>query len=99
MIQLKNFSLYVEERVLIENINYSFSCGKVIGFYGESGKGKSTFLKALVGLHNDYKGEIIYDNNFNVDKSFYKNNIFYCSTENKLFENNTVIENIKILTS
>lgn len=99
MIQLKNFSLYVDKRVLIENINYSFNYGKVIGIYGKSGKGKTTFFKALVGLYNDYKGNIIYDNKSDISKTFYKNNIFYCSTENKLFENNTVMENIKILSN
>lgn len=99
MIQLKNFSLYVDKRVLIENINYSFNYGKVIGIYGKSGKGKTTFFKALVGLYNDYKGNIIYDNKNDISKTFYKNNIFYCSTENKLFENNTVMENIKILSN
>lgn len=72
MIQLKNFSLYVDKRVLIENINYSFNYGKVIGIYGKSGKGKTTFFKALVGLYNDYKGNIIYDNKNDISKTFYK---------------------------
>ena len=46
-------------KTLFENINLSFLPNAKIGIVGVNGSGKSTFLKILSGIDNEYNGEII----------------------------------------
>lgn len=51
---------YAEENVL-ENLNISFEKGKRYLIIGESGSGKSTFIKLLLQYYDDYQGKICLD--------------------------------------
>ena len=46
-------------KTLFENINLSFLPNAKIGIVGINGSGKSTFLKILSGIDQEYNGEII----------------------------------------
>lgn len=50
---------YNEEAPLLDNINLSVSQAGILVIKGESGKGKSTLLSLLMGLNDDYLGEIL----------------------------------------
>ncbi|MDK0718630.1 ABC transporter ATP-binding protein [Clostridium perfringens] len=56
---------------IIDNFNMSLEKGEILSILGESGSGKSTILRIIVGLEESYKGEIkiggkivFSDNNF-----------------------------------
>jgi ribose transport system ATP-binding protein len=46
----------------LNNVNLELHPGKVNAIIGENGAGKSTLMKVLSGVHVDYEGTIIYNN-------------------------------------
>lgn len=60
MLKLINVSKSYGSFKAIENINMEINKGEILGFIGKNGAGKSTTIKACVGIH-DYEGEILYD--------------------------------------
>lgn len=62
MIQLKNFSIGFENRILLKNISTIFPSSQLSAIIGRNGAGKSTLLKAICGVNDKYKGEIFINN-------------------------------------
>lgn len=61
MIEIKNISKSFEGRQVVKNVSFKFQQGKTNLIIGESGCGKSTILKMMVGLHEIDSGEVLYD--------------------------------------
>ena len=60
-LELKNVSLFYKKKPVLENINEKFSRGEVIALVGKNGAGKTTFSRALCGLHKEIKGDFLRD--------------------------------------
>ena len=58
--ETQNYSIGYDEPVL-QNISLKFSSPGVIGIIGNNGKGKTTLLKSLCGLHKPASGKIIFN--------------------------------------
>ena len=58
VIEVKNLTVGYEDIIVLENINFSVLKGEVLVILGESGCGKSTILKHLIGLNDPIKGDI-----------------------------------------
>lgn len=56
-----SFSYVGVENAVLENINVSFEKGKKYLVIGESGTGKSTFIKLLLQYYDNYQGKIYID--------------------------------------
>lgn len=54
----ENISFYYKERMVLDNLSFSFYKGEHIGIVGESGCGKSTLLKLISGLLLPTKGTL-----------------------------------------
>ena len=50
IIEVKNLTVSYQNTPVIEDINFSFEAGKIIGIVGPNGAGKSTMIKALLNL-------------------------------------------------
>ncbi|NMC05229.1 MAG: ABC transporter ATP-binding protein [Candidatus Lokiarchaeota archaeon] len=48
----------IKGKPIIENVNFSINDGEILGIVGESGAGKTTTLKAIIGDIKDYEGKI-----------------------------------------
>ena len=57
-ISIKNLSFQFEERKIIDDLSLFIKRGQKIAFAGESGSGKSTVIKILLGLLKYNQGEI-----------------------------------------
>ncbi len=62
-IHLKNvdFSYDKNQPLILKNINLNLEKGKVFGFIGETGSGKSTLIDLIIGLLDPSKGEVLID--------------------------------------
>ena len=99
---INNLTFYYDEnKVILKKLNLKFEFGKITGINGQSGKGKSTLLKLLLGLYKPVSGDILYDyiKLYDIDKEyFYKNLISFVGQEPVLFSGSThenIISNIE----
>ncbi len=85
---------------VIKGMSATFKKGSTNLIIGQSGSGKTVFLKALVGLHEVDSGEILYDGrNFNnmsfKDKKNLRQEIGMLFQGSALFDSLTVEENVR----
>ena len=90
-LELKNVSRTFSGKTVVQNISISVKPGEIIGLLGTSGCGKSTVLRAISGLDNEYDGEI--DINGKKTKEVHDETGFIFQ-EPRLLPWLTVIENI-----
>ena len=62
MIEVQNLSKSFKENLVLDDISVKLERVKTNLIIGESGSGKTTFLKCLIGLHSIDNGEILFDN-------------------------------------
>lgn len=86
-----------DEKEILKNVNLKLNLGDTYGVFGESGSGKSTFCKLLVGFLEPTNGNIIYGSvdSKDVDKNELFNQVCYISQEGYLL-NDTIYNNITL---
>ena len=97
-IQLRNVSYKYPNtnQHVLKNINLSISSNDIVAFVGENGSGKTTLIKIILGLYNDYEGEILINGNElrEINHSDYLNHISTIFQDYNNYEF-TIQENIK----
>lgn len=59
MLEIKNFSkIYDGKKKAVDNLSLSIAKGDIYGFIGANGAGKTSTIKALVGIHDFESGSI-----------------------------------------
>lgn len=61
IIQIKNFSMKFDTKTVIKDLSFEVMRGEVFGFLGSNGSGKTTTLRALLGLYEPTAGELLVD--------------------------------------
>mgnify|MGYP001344500217 FL=1 len=92
MLKVDNLSYAYTDKYLFENLNLYLDIKTITKVSGSNGSGKTTFLKNISGILQDYEGEILYLNN-NI-KDISSPNIFYAGHKNGFKDNLTVEENL-----
>lgn len=58
-----NVSIKRNGRLLFSNFNYNFLPGSIYCICGENGKGKTSLIDTIIGIHNnEYNGKILFNN-------------------------------------
>ena len=61
-IELKNVGKKFKQTIILNNINMKLTDGKIYGFSGRNGSGKTVLIKMICGIYKPTEGEILYDN-------------------------------------
>lgn len=100
MIEIKNINKTFGDRHVVKDVSFTFLPSKTNLIIGESGCGKTTILKLMVGLHQLDSGNILYDGRdfpvLNaVEKQDVRKQIGMLFQGGALFDSQTVEENVR----
>ena len=62
LLEVKNVCKEFREGLALENISFTAENGKIIGFVGHNGSGKTVLFKCICGLYQVTDGEILINN-------------------------------------
>ncbi len=95
MLELKNISKIIDDRVILNDISITFPSTGFIGIKGKSGCGKSSLLYILSLLDEDFLGSLFFNNEIIEDVYEYRRkHVSYMMQSNDYIEALTVKENI-----
>ncbi len=61
MLELKNITYKVEDKIILDSINLKFNKGEIVAITGHNGSGKSTLTKIIMGIVKQTSGDIIFN--------------------------------------
>lgn len=61
IIEIKDFSMVLGGKKIIKDLSFNVMKGEVFGFLGSNGSGKTTTLRALLGLYKPTAGQLTID--------------------------------------
>lgn len=99
MIEAKNISKWFDGQRVLYDISATFETGKTNLIIGQSGSGKTVFMKCLIGLLTPEEGSILYDGrkfrSLNAqEKRDLRTEIGMLFQGSALFDNETVLGNV-----
>ncbi len=99
-IEVHNLKKSFDEQEVLKGISTTFEKGKTNLIIGQSGSGKTVFLKSLIGLHQIDEGEILYDGRelSNMDtnaKKSLRTDMGMVFQGNALFDSLSIEDNVK----
>ena len=98
-LEIKNLSKKFKDVYVFKDINLTFESGKIYGFTGRNGSGKSVLLKIICGFYTPTSGEVLLDNyNYILNNDFPKSTRCLIEKPNFL-PDLTGYENLKLLAS
>lgn len=98
-ITISNISKEIKGNMVLEDISYEMESGKIYGFQGINGSGKTMLMRVMIGLIRPTKGQIVVDGKIvGKDTEFLENVGFLL--ENPVFLNRySGFENLEMLAS
>lgn len=61
MIEIKDLTKKFEEKIALQNVDFTINEGSIYGLVGSNGSGKSTLLRLIAGVYSADGGEILVD--------------------------------------
>ena len=96
-VEIKNLTKKFGSTVAIDNLSLNIERGKITGLIGADGAGKTTLLRTIIGLLLPNEGEIsLLGFNPVTEKDELNQHIGYMPQKFGLYEDLTVIENLKL---
>lgn len=93
-IQLNNITFAYKDEIILNNLSLSIEKGKITAITGESGSGKSTIFKILLGLYEPQNGNVTVNGDIPLDTSL--RGIFAYVPQGNMILSGTVRENLTI---
>ena len=61
ILEIKDYSKTIKKKQILKNINLKLSSGKIYGFYGRNGSGKTMLFRAIATLIYPTTGDVLID--------------------------------------
>ncbi len=98
-IEVRNLTKIIKGKVILDNVNLELEEGKIYGFYGRNGSGKTMLFRAICGLIKPTFGEVIvFGKRIGRDISF-PESVGVIIENVDLWDNLTGFQNLKLLAS
>ena len=99
IIEVKNLYVSFKKNKILKGVSFSLGVGECLGLLGGSGEGKSTLLRAIIGLESPTSGRILFEgeNVLRADEQEYtsiRKKVSYVFQGGALFDSMTVYENL-----
>lgn len=98
-LEIRNLSKKFMGHVILEDINLKLSGGKIYGFVGRNGSGKSVFLKMICGFYSPTTGKILLNGYDYTSKNEFPENARALIEKPKFLPDLTGYENLELLAS
>lgn len=95
---IKNYTKKIKNKIILDNINLTLSSGKVYGFYGRNGSGKTMLFRAICTLifpSND--GDIIIDDVSIINENYDLSNFGILIENPNFYSHLSGYENLEML--
>jgi len=94
-VHVQGLTIKIGKKVILEDVSMTLQHGEVLGVIGESGAGKSTFVKCILGTRASIGDIKIYGFDIRKDRKKLKPLFGYVPQDlSKIYENFTVMENL-----
>lgn len=98
ILEMINLKKNYGNKEVLKGINLKVKKGEIIGYIGANGAGKSTTVKIILGLIEDYEGDVIlFGENIKNGDGKYKKRIGYVPEIADLYESLTSIEYLNFI--
>lgn len=90
IVEIRHFKMKFGDKTVIKDLSFDVFQGEVFGFLGSNGSGKTTTLRALLGLYEPTSGELLIDGKpYAVDSQI---NLGYLPEERGLYKKEKVLD-------
>ncbi|MDO4902200.1 MAG: ATP-binding cassette domain-containing protein [bacterium] len=90
IIEIRDFNLSFGSKKIIDGLNFEVKKGEIFGFLGSNGSGKTTTIRALLGIYTPDSGQLLLNGEkFSPEKS---HKIGYLPEERGLYKKEKVID-------
>jgi len=96
ILEVKNLHKSFGRQEVLNDVNFSVECGKIVGLLGKNGAGKTTLMKIIIGLLKNYQGEIYYDGSLINHQDVLEMNTIGSLVDTTFYEDLSAHDNMKI---
>ena len=90
IVEIRHFKMKFGDKTVIKDLSFDVFQGEVFGFLGSNGSGKTTTLRALLGLYEPTAGDLLIDGKpYAVDSQI---NLGYLPEERGLYKKEKVLD-------
>ena len=98
-LEVKNVSKRFRDVEVLKDVNITFESGKIYGFIGRNGSGKSVLLKIICGFYLPTTGSVLLDNYNYIEKNEFPDDTRALIEKPKFIPDLTGYENLELLAS
>lgn len=96
LLTINDLAVKIEDRMILQDINFELERGEALALLGHNGAGKSTLMHVITGLRDKYKGKVTLNNYDQNDILNYKENFVYLPEEPLLLTELTVMQHFQL---